>query len=224
VHTVRDSVVVPAAAITARDLIGGLILAVGLGALADGLPLPIVLRRVIDGVVALSVTVWAGRAWGRDMAGLVGDSDRRRTGKLTALSVGPAIIAAGALLALVEPSVVGRATRAGFEIHAAYSVLFVPVTGIVAAIGGFALGYGLQDRRLGLRLASAAGLAALVAFLAVDLVMYALGWRVGAPNAARRATMLVVTLLSASAAAVAAGAAIGASLRQQSLGRHSRPG
>jgi hypothetical protein len=42
--------------------------------------------------------------------------------------------------------------------------------------------------------------------------MYALGWRVGAPNAGRRATMLVVTALSASAAAIAAGGAIGARL------------
>jgi hypothetical protein len=63
-----------------------------------------------------------------------------------------------------------------------------------------------------MRLAANAGAAALLTFLAVDLLMYALGWRVGAPNAGRRATMLVVTALSASAAAIAAGGAIGARL------------
>jgi hypothetical protein len=211
----RESLVVPAAAITVRDLIGGLVVAVGLGALADTLPLPLVIRRGLDGVVALSITLLAGGFWGRDMAKLAGRADLQRIRMLTALSVGPAIIAVGALLAIVEPSVVGRATRAGFPIHAAYTVLFVPITGFVAAVGGFALGLGLEDRRFGTRLAMVAGLAALVTFLAVDLLMYAIGWHVGAPNAGRRATMLVVTALSASAAAVAAGAAIGRYLRAQ---------
>ncbi|HYN82519.1 MAG TPA: hypothetical protein VES88_13535 [Gemmatimonadaceae bacterium] len=34
------------------------------------------------------------------------------------------------------------------------------------------------------------------------------GWRVGAPNAPKRATMLVVTFVSATSAALAAGAVI----------------
>jgi hypothetical protein len=209
----RRDTVIAAAAITARDLIGGIVIAVALGSLADTLPLPLVPRRVIDAVVALSVTLLAGRLWGRDMATLAHASDPSVAGKLTALSVGPAIIAAGAILAAIEPVAVARATRAGYSIHFVYSMLFVPMTGIVAAVGAFALGVGIEGRRLATRLAANAGVTALVAFLAIDLLMYALGWRVGAPNAARRATMLVVTVLSASAAAVAAGAAIGAMLR-----------
>ena len=132
------------------------------------------------------------------MATLALAPDPRVAAKLTSFSVAPAIIAAGAILAAVEPTVVARATRAGYSIHFVYSMLFVPMTGIVAGIGAFALGVGLDGRRLGARLGVTAGAAALVAFLAVDLLMYAFGWRVGAPNAARRATMLVVTLLSGS--------------------------
>ena len=45
--------------------------------------------------------------------------------------------------------------------------------------------------------------------------MDALGWRVGAPHAAERGTMLVVTALAAAAAAVAAGTAIGQGLLRQ---------
>jgi len=209
----RDAAIA-GAAITVRDLVGGIVIAVALGSLADMLPLPLVPRRALDAVVALSVTLLAGRLWGLDMATLAHASDPRITAKLTALSVGPAIIAAGAMLAAIEPAAVARAIRAGYSIHFVYSVLFVPVTGSVAAVGAFALGVGLGGRRLGTRLAVNAGVAALVTFLAVDLLMYSLGWRVGAPNAARRATMLVVTVLSASAAAVSAGAAIGASLRR----------
>ena len=213
-HAQRDAALVPAAAITARDLVGGLVIAVALGFAADKLPLPLVPRRVLDGVLALSITLLAGRLWGRDMARLAHASEPRATGNVTALSVGPAIIAAGAVLAAIEPSLVQRATSAGYSIHFVYSLLFVPVTGIVAAVGAFALGVGLGSRRLAVKLAANAGLAACLTFLAVDLVMYALGWRVGAPNAARRATMLVVTVLGATAAAVTAGAAIGASFRR----------
>ena len=208
----RRDTAIAAAAITARDLIGGIVIAVALGSLADALPLPLVARRVFDGVVALCVTVLAGKLWGRDMATLAHAPDPQGTSRLTALSVGPAILAAGAILAAIEPAVVARATQAGYSIHFVYSVLFVPVAGIVAAVGAFALGVGLNGRALGLRLAANAGAVALLTFLAVDLLMYALGWRVGAPNAARRATMLVVTALSASAAAIAAGGAIGARL------------
>jgi len=209
----RDDGAIRGAAITARDLIGGIVVAVALGSLADQLPLPLLPRRIIDGAVALSMTLVAGWLWGRDMATLMGATDPRGAGKLTALSVGPAIIAAGAILAAVEPTIVARVTRAGYSIHFVYSVLFVPVAGVVAAVGAFALGVGLDGRRLGGRLAANAGVAALVSFLVVDLLMYALGWRVGAPNAGRRATMLVVTVISASAAAVTAGATIGARLR-----------
>jgi len=218
VDTRRDTAIA-AAAITARDLIGGIVIAVALGSLADALPLPLVARRVFDGVVALCVTLLAGKLWGRDMATLAHVPTPHATARLTALSVGPAILAAGAILAAIEPAAVARATQAGYSIHFVYSVLFVPVAGIVAAVGAFALGVGLNGRALALRLAANAGAAALLTFLAVDLLMYALGWRVGAPNAARRATMLVVTALSASAAAVAAGGAIGAR-----LGRSADPG
>ena len=211
----RDGAALPAALITARDLIGGIVIAVALGFLADQLPLPLIPRRAFDVAIALSITLLAGRFWGRDMATLARASDPRVPARLTMWSVGPAIIAVGAALAAVEPSLVARITRAGYSIHFVYSMLFVPVTGIVAAVGAFALGVGLDGRRLGARLAVTAGLAAGVTFLAVDVLMYALGWRVGAPNAARRATMLVVTVVSASAAAVAAGAAIGARLRRR---------
>jgi len=215
----RRDTAIAAAAITARDLIGGIVIAVALGSLADALPLPLVARRVFDGVVALCVTLLAGKLWGRDMATLAHVPTPHATARLTALSVGPAILAAGAILAAIEPAAVARATQAGYSIHFVYSVLFVPVAGIVAAVGAFALGVGLNGRALASRRAANAGAAALLTFLAVDLLMYALGWRVGAPNAARRATMLVVTALSASAAAVAAGGAIGAR-----LGRSADPG
>jgi hypothetical protein len=47
------------------------------------------------------------------------------------------------------------------------------------------------------------------AFLLVNLVMYQLGYKVGAPGAAERATMLTVMMAGSLGAALAGGAAIG---------------
>jgi len=77
---------------------------------------------------------------------------------------------------------------------------------LVAGAGGLALGIALCSWSL------AAGLA----FLAADLTMDALGWRVGAPGAAERATMITVLLVSSLGAALAGGAAIGLLLSQKS--------
>src|SRR5438477_464070 len=52
------------------------------------------------------------------------------------------------------------------------------------------------------------------AFLAVDLLMDALGWRVGAPGAAEHFTMLTVMFSGDFVAALAAGAVIGLLLDQ----------
>jgi hypothetical protein len=72
---------------------------------------------------------------------------------------------------------------------------------VIAGVGALALGTGLYRAAFGLRLAIPAGLAAAAAFLAVDLLMDAVGWRVGAPDAGRRATMVVVTAIGLLAAA-----------------------
>ena len=52
-------------------------------------------------------------------------------------------------------------------------------------------------------------MSAAIAFFVVDLVMDALGWRVGAPDAARRATVLTAAGLGSLATVLAAGGAIG---------------
>jgi hypothetical protein len=133
----------------------------------------------------------------------------------SAFFVGIPLIAVGGGLAPLEPAAVRIANGWGLPIHAAYLGLFVPATFIVAALGSFGLGRGLRDKRLGLRLASVAAPAAAIAFLIVASLMYAIGWRIGEPDAGRRATMLVVSALSATAAAFAAGGAIGRKLEKR---------
>lgn len=210
----RQTLVVRAAAITARDIVGGLLAGVAVGALVDelGRPLPMLLRRGLSIIVATTAMILIGRAWGRDMGRLVGLSDVGSVGRGVAIAFGPAVAIVALALAAAEPAAIERGARSGVGIHVVYTLLFVPAAFLVAGVGAFALGRSIHGAISGMRLATAAGVAAAAAFLAVDLLMDAAGWRVGGPNAARRATMVTVTALGICAAGIAAGAAIGAML------------
>ncbi len=198
---------------TVRDLVGGLIVGVALGAAIDGAGKAVpTLARVFAVVVAGSAVIASARMWGGDMGRLANGSNTRAGGWSAALALTPAVVIVGLTLGELEPVLVQRGARLGLELHVVYTLLFVAATMIVAAIGAFALGTGLYRASFGVRLAIPAGLAAGAAFLAVALVMDALGWRVGAPDAGRRATMIVVTAIGLFAAATSAGGAIGAML------------
>jgi hypothetical protein len=205
------------AGVTARDLIGGLVIGFAVGSLVEGMasPLPILLRRTLAALAAATVASIAGRIWARHVAQLVGafvPHHLTRTG--VTLGATTVLIALG--LAALEPGLIAGAAARQISVHVVYTVAFVPATALIAAIGAFALGLALQGSRLGVRLSLVAGLSAAVAFLLSALTMDTLGWRVGAPRAAERATMLVVTVVGATAAAILAGAAIGYVLARMS--------
>jgi hypothetical protein len=208
--------------ITGGAVVGGLVLGVGVGdavnALAEGLPL--VVQRGLAAVPALSIVSAAGALWGRGMGRLAGASEPRRMSWAGAFGFGPPVIAAGIVLSLLEPLFVERSTD--LPIHVAFRILFTTAAFIVGAAGACALGIGLRDWRLTGRLVIAVGAASGGAFLAIALTMDALGWRVGGPDAARRATMVTVATLGSLAAALASGAVIGRMLghrpRLQDLG------
>ena len=204
------------ALVTASCLIGGIVLAIAVGSAIDAILSRhwLFAGRGLAAVAALAIFALAARLWGRRISELSGVGEPTQAGAWTALFVGIPLIAVGGGLAPLEPAAVRIANGNGLPIHAAYVGLFVPATLIVAAIGSFGLGRGLRDNQLGARLAAAAAPSAAASFLVAALVMYAIGWHVGGPGAARRATMLVVTAVSATAAALAAGAAIGTTLRR----------
>src|SRR6266571_3305176 len=143
--------VVSTAALTLRDLIGGVIAGIGLGAAFDAVskPLPVAVRHTLAGLLAVGVLLFAGRQWGRDMARLVGPTDRDVQGRATALAFGLTVILVGSLLAAVEPVLVERAARMGIGIHVVYTMLFVPATILITAIGVAGLGRELRSRAVG---------------------------------------------------------------------------
>ncbi len=174
-----------------------------------GEPLPLPIRRTLSAFVALGILVTAGRLWNRHIARLANAVEpSRRKQLVTAIAFGAAFIIVAGSLAFLEPRMVERGRASGFGIHVVYTMLFVPSTFLVATLGAFSLRMTVGKRIMTPWSAVVTGICAAGAFLVVDLMMDAAGWRVGAPEAAMRATMLVVTFVSATAAAFGGGGAI----------------
>ena len=198
------------ALITVGHLFGGFIVGIGFGFLIGrpGHTAMAIARDVVAAILAIGSMSFAAAQWGRAIALRVGAPDVRRAMIAGALSFGPAALLVGLALTSAEVVIVGQGRGPEIPIHMLYGFLFVPGTFVVASLSALILGVGLRRNDLG-RLALTTGTAACVAFLAIYLLMDLAGWRVGGPDAAKRATMLVVTGLGSLGAAFAGGAALG---------------
>ncbi|MBI1801394.1 MAG: hypothetical protein HY259_12950 [Chloroflexi bacterium] len=213
---------------TAGCLIGGLMVGGLIGNLLNGaLPghLADEAKAGIAAIPALAAVLGGGALWGDSMRRVMGAGERRRMAWAGALGYGPTVTLVGLALTGLEVVLVERGGANGLPIHVVFSLLFTPAAFLIAASGGFALGLALRGwspTRSGMagRLALGGGLAAGLAFLAIDLLLDTAGWRVGAPGAAERATMLTVALTGNLAAALAGGAAIGYWIQKVNL-RHA---
>lgn len=202
------------ARVTVLYLVGGLAVGFGLAFAMGGVAVHIapMLKNVISGIVVLVVATLAGDRWGRALARATGDPVPARVGRVMGLVFGPLVILVGITLAALEAALVERG-GAGLPVHELYTLLFVPATFVVVAVMAAVFLRPRWGAWRALVLALAVGGLAAAAFFFVDLGMDALGWRVGAPGAARRATMLVVTLVGCSAAALVGGAVLGRVIR-----------
>jgi hypothetical protein len=213
----RSAIVWRSALSTTATLVGGLLVGVLTGSLVHfGLPgsMAEAWRVGIAVVPALGGTLAGGALWGRVMAGLTGSRETHRMIWAGGLSFGPAVILAALVLSALEVTLVEQG-RAKLPLHIVFTLIFVPAASFVAASGGLALGIALRNRQLAARLALSTGLVGGLAFLAINLMMYALGWVVGAPGAAQRATMITVLMMSSLGAALTGGAVIGSVISNQ---------
>jgi hypothetical protein len=209
-HSLRRKVVLSALS-TAACLFGGLLVGLTVGIGISNLPMhvPDQTMNLISVILLISFLIISGAAWGLVMAKLFSTIHMRRMVSAGALSFAPALVLAGLTLAALERAIVERGQGPDLPVHQVFTLLFVPATFLVAATGGLALGLAEKNVRLALRMAAYGGMSAAIAFLLVDLLMDALGWRVGAPGAAERATMLTVLMTGNLAAALAGGGALG---------------
>jgi hypothetical protein len=212
------------AGLTALTLFGGMLLGVAGGfILFETLPghMSDPGKIAAAALPALLGVFLGGALWGRAFSASLGYDNSRRQMIAGALGFGLSVILAQIVLTILEVQLVERGGGPGWPIHVTFLVIFPPAAAFVAASGGFVLAAALENRPTGLRAAATCGVAAGAAFLIVGLLMDGLGWRVGAPGAAARFTMLTVLALGSLASALAGGAALAAFLDRRANGVQS---
>ena len=158
-------------------------------------------------VLALSGGL-AGSLWAGGLARIVVGRATRRAAAAGGAGYGLASALAVHLLTTIETGVLAHAQEgAAVAMHVVFASTFAGAAFLVvaASVAALGLGIGLGARSARPALASAA-VGGLV-FLLVTLLFDGAGWRVGAPGAEARFTMVVVTAASAVATLLAAGAA-----------------
>lgn len=205
---------------TLITLVGGIFAGFVTGfALFESLPGHLVepARIGFSAAPALAGILGGGGAWGWMLARLTRSQHKwalMRTGML-GFSL-PLVLAMLALIG-IESGLEWLLSSMRFEtppIHIIFTLLFVPTTFLLAACGASFVGRTLGVNWLVRPLALRAGSSAALAFLVVNIAMDLLGWRVGAPGAAERFTMLTVMMLGNTGAALAGGAALGITLHR----------
>lgn len=154
---------------------------------------------------ALAGALAGGALWGHLIARITEVGASRRMMVAGALGFGLTALAVVLGLTLLEQIIVEQGRGPNLPLHNIFTLLFTPAAFLIAFGGAFALGFAAQGFALAQRVGLASGLAAGATFLAVNLTLQALGWVVGAPGAAERATMLTVMLTGNFAAALVGG-------------------
>jgi hypothetical protein len=165
---------------------------------------------------ALFCTI-GGFVWGTRLARLCDAPSTRRWGAAAALGYGLSAPIASASLTAAETYLLNRAQEGHPEpMHLAFAAAFGGAIAIVVGLASFALGTAASGRfRGGLRIALLASGLATAAFVAVDALFDLAGWRVGAPHAEERFTMMVVLAAALLAATATGGAVLGTLLRRE---------
>jgi len=197
--------------LTALTLAGGLALSFVAGNLLFE-SFNVHMTDVASGLLVLPIFLVAlfgsGAAWGYAVARLT-HGDARRLVRAGGVTFGGTVLVVGIALELVFGLLSALARVNPLPIHVSFTLLFVPTAGAIAALCARRMARLLGREDVRRKLGVTTGLAAASAFLAVNLVMLALGWQVGGPGAAERFTMITVMLTSNTGAALAGGAAMG---------------
>lgn len=197
--------------VTAGSLFGGIFIGIVAGSIVHGIPTHLSegTRIALASVPSTAGFVLGGAIWGSMLARYAPDVRKQRMTLAGGLGFGLTVITVALLLSLGEVMLVQEGRGPDVPIYVIYTFLFAPTAFVVSGVGAGAIGYVLAGGRKGLGIGLRSGIAGGAAFLAVNTFMEALGWQVGAPGAAARATMVTVTIVGSIAAALAGGAVLG---------------
>jgi hypothetical protein len=169
-------------------------------------------HAAIAALPALGGFLAGGAVWGIQMGRLSNAENQKRMAWAGTLGFGPITIILAVGLGVAESQIVEYFGRLGQPIHRVFTILFVASAFLIAGTSAWAIGRGLKDNRLASQLFWQVGLSVGFTFFAINLIMEASGWVVGAPGAAERATMVTVLALGNIGAALVGGAMMGTNL------------
>lgn len=217
-------VAISSALLTTFVLIPGAILGLAVGGFVhETLPwqLSDALNLALSALAAFIGMFVGGAVWGSSISRVTKAAAGRRMAVAGGIGFASSAAFVVFTLAFLENLVIEQQGGPELPVHNVFTLLFVPAAAIIAGVSGAALGLGVGDRAMAGKLAWICALAGGCAFLAVNLTMDALGWRVGALGAAERGTMVTTVLLGNLAAAMAGGAIIGSAVWARTRARDS---
>lgn len=163
---------------------------------------------LISFVIVFAVLLGGGALWGAWLSAQL-NAPRAALMRNGAVSFAGLVLVAGLLLEGVFGLIGMLGSAVAIPIHHMFTIVFVPAAGLIAGLCVYRITRETRATQQRFRIAWQVAVGAALAFLVVNQVMLALGWRIGAPMAAERSTMITVMLLSNAAAALAGGAVFG---------------
>jgi hypothetical protein len=209
-------------------MVPAVVLGIGIGDVVDGVVAGLLravpgFAIVVAALVALVILAFGAATWGSVISRITSAGDEGRMARAGAVGVAPVVVVVALALTFFEGLFVEQRQLADVPLHNIYTLLFTPALAIVTGAGGLALSLGARQRATALILGVQCALGGGIAFLAVDLALDSLGWRVGAPGAEARITMLTTTLLGSLGAALIGGGIVGMGLTRGRVVPQPRP-
>ena len=133
----------------------------------------------------------AGHLWARALLKRIDLSGYEWAPILGGTAFGATIVA-GEAFGLFDLLVDGMDIRGNVPLE--FSAFFVPWTGIITGSSGFALGLGLKDNRLALRLLFVGFVTGVMTFLAAIIILGFFGFQVGTPRPDGLPSMPIITI------------------------------
>ncbi len=146
-------------------------------------------------IALLAFLFWGGGIlWARITIRHVGRSPSKRVIFQTGAGYLLLVLSSGIILALLERKFVEQNVIPEIPIHNIFTILFTSTAALISGSAVFLLLIALLQPSTAFAVAWRCSLVSAAAFFITNRLMHNLGWVVGAPDAAARATMLVVMM------------------------------
>lgn len=160
-------------------------------------------------IVLMAGSMAGGSLWARSVIKSVAHIKAWRPALISGTTFGLMVFVSGYSLELIEQELFRRDLLNAPGVHLQFLALFGAAIASVVGLTGFVMTLPVAGLGQATRIGGLAVVVSLAAFISIDSVMSALGWRVGHIDFPDRPTMTTVTAVALLASALTAGTSIG---------------